>query len=342
MKILFLPGTYSGPAANFRYFQLKPSLIENNIQCYQIVLFPRRTFYLNNMFLNKLFSLIRIIHAVILIPILPFFDAVVSIRDILPNNRVFFLESLYRIFSRKYISDFDDTFFNGEKKNKAIHTIKNSSKVVVGNAYLADFVKRHNSNITIIPTVIDTNLFKAIDRPMINRHEIPIIVWTGSKGTREKHLPIIWPILDQLSSIFEFKFRVIADSSPFGHFKTDYETEFIKWDKDDPTNGLRDASIGIMPLVKEDFELGKCGFKLIQYGAVGLPSIATNWGVNNEIILDGVNGFLCDADDDWIDRLATLLNDTYLCKFQGINARQRVVEFYSLNVAIEKWIEVLK
>lgn len=344
IKLLFLPGTYTGPAASFRYFQLKNSFKKNDILCHNIVLFPKRTFSANSKIITKLSTIVRTIHALVLIPFLSRYDAVISIRDIVPNNKIFFLERLFLLFSKKFITDFDDTFFDGSRQNKAIYVLKNSSKVIVGNNYLANFAGQYNSNVYVIPTVIDTDLFKPIksDYSTSIQNKIPIIVWTGSKGTRERHLPLIYPILEVLSKKKQFKFRVIADSNPFDNLCLSYETEFIKWDADNPINGLPDSTVGIMPLIKEKFELGKCGFKLIQYGAVGLPSIATNWGVNNEIIIDGVNGFLCETDDDWIEKLSTLLNDPNLCKVQGKKARQRVVEYYSVDVAVEKWIEVLK
>lgn len=341
--VLFLLGNKNGPSSNFRYVQLKELMGVYNIKTFSVLIKPQRRTSSNYFFFRIILSLFRIINAVLLLPILPFFDAVVSIRDIVPNNKIQFIEKLYFLFSRQFITDFDDSFFLNDKKKKAIHTICNSSKVVVGNSHLASFVRIYNPNVFIIPTVVDTNIFKP-ENDFLNKKDIsqlPIIVWTGSKGTRELHLPLIYPVLNMLAERIKFKLRVIADKNPFENLNMNYETEFIYWDSCNPTRGLYDSTLGIMPLVKDEFELGKCGFKLIQYGAVGIPSVATNWGVNSEIIVHGFNGFLCDTDEDWLINISTLIQDSSLRSEMGNNARKNIVKHYSLETAVKKWVEVL-
>jgi hypothetical protein len=53
-----------------------------------------------------------------------------------------------------------------------------------------------------------------------------------------------------------------------------------------------------MPLLKNDFNLGKCGFKLIQYMAMGKPTISTPFEANKKIDRAGIN-FFAETNLDW-------------------------------------------
>jgi hypothetical protein len=66
--------------------------------------------------------------------------------------------------------------------------------------------------------------------------------------------------------------------------------------------------------------------------AVGMPAVASPVGVNREIIRDGDNGFLATTEDDWYTKLTALCRNAELREKIGANARQTVVDHYSLSV----------
>jgi len=90
--------------------------------------------------------------------------------------------------------------------------------------------------------------------------------------------------------------------------------------------------IGIMPLPDSPWARGKCGYKLIQYMACGLPVVASPVGVNRQIVEHGVNGFLAETDDEWREALATLVADPDLRRRMGAAGRKKVEADYSLQV----------
>ncbi len=104
------------------------------------------------------------------------------------------------------------------------------------------------------------------------------------------------------------------------------------WSEDTEVARRQDMDIGIMPLTDTPWARGKCGYKLIQYMACGLPVIASPVGVNAEIVEHGVNGFLATTEAEWREALVTLLRDPELRRKMGAEGRRKVEAQYSLQV----------
>ena len=69
-----------------------------------------------------------------------------------------------------------------------------------------------------------------------------------------------------------------------------------------------------MPLINNEWAEGKCGFKGLQYMALGIPAILSPVGVNNTIIQNGINGFLCSNEEEWKSQLIALFESSELRK----------------------------
>ena len=87
-----------------------------------------------------------------------------------------------------------------------------------------------------------------------------------------------------------------------------------------------------MPLDNSPWARGKCGYKLIQYMACGLPVVASPVGVNKDIIDHGINGFLVETDEEWYATIKRLMNDQDLRHQMGYAGREKVKNQYSLKV----------
>jgi glycosyltransferase involved in cell wall biosynthesis len=87
-----------------------------------------------------------------------------------------------------------------------------------------------------------------------------------------------------------------------------------------------------MPLPDTPWMRGKCGYKLIQYMACGLPVVASPVVVNAEIVTHGETGFLASSPAEWRSVLQTLINDPELRVRMGQAGRKRVERDYSLQV----------
>src|SRR5205807_6528705 len=87
---------------------------------------------------------------------------------------------------------------------------------------------------------------------------------------------------------------------------------------------VADADIGVSWLPDDPWSLGKCGLKVLQYMAAGLPVVANPVGVQAEIVRDGDTGFLAETPAQWVEAIGRLAGDPHLRVRMGRAARQRV------------------
>lgn len=113
--------------------------------------------------------------------------------------------------------------------------------------------------------------------------------------------------------------------------------EAVQWSNESEVAKICKFDVGIMPLPDEPWTRGKCGFKLIQYMACGLPVVASPVGVNADIVSDGVNGYLADTTDQWVNRLSRLASDHSLREGMGQEGRKLVEEQYCLQATAQRW-----
>ena len=123
---------------------------------------------------------------------------------------------------------------------------------------------------------------------------------------------------------------------------TELEVEFVSWTLKTSIASLHSFDIGLMPLENTPWNRGKCGLKLIEYLAVGIPAVASPVGVNSEIIRDGETGFLASNTADWQKNLACLIEDQELRAHLGHSGRQHVEEHYSIQAVLPHLISVLE
>ena len=116
----------------------------------------------------------------------------------------------------------------------------------------------------------------------------------------------------------------------------------IEWSEATEVGELQRLSIGIMPVLDKPFQRGKCGYKLIQYMACGLPVVASPVGVNSEIVRPGLNGALADTPEEWLAALAQLADDPALRTRLGGEGRKRVEDRYSLQAQAPRLISILQ
>jgi glycosyltransferase involved in cell wall biosynthesis len=245
------------------------------------------------------------------------------------------------------VLDYDDAIFHGYdlNKSKLIRRIlgdkidrlmQNSTLVIAGNAYLAKRAKESLAyRVQILPTVIDLNKYSSKDYQADN-DSIPSLVWIGSPSTIH-YLGTLENSLRELSLNFKFKLVVIGSSISLPGVMV----EVVAWSEESENSNIMKCDIGIMPLIDSPWERGKCGYKIIQYMASGLPVVASNIGANSTIIENGRSGFLVDTTEEWVSVLSRLLVAPRLREQMGGAGRKIVEERFCVQRTGPKLVEHL-
>lgn len=277
------------------------------------------------------------------------YDTVFVHREAAPLGPPVFEWVIAKMWGKKMIYDFDDAIWipNTTAENKLVSYFKAfwkvekicrwSSVVTAGNNFLASYAKQSGAkNIVYLPTVVDTQ-GRYIAKEVPAKKELPVVGWTGSHSTL-KYLDELLPVLQDLEKEVDFKFLVIANKNPELPLKN---FEFIKWNTDTEIEDLQKINIGVMPLTADKWSEGKCGFKLIQYMALGIPAVASPVGVNKDIVTNAVNGYLCSDTSGWKEKLLLLLKDADLRKKIGDVSVHTIIENYSIKSQEEKFLKLV-
>lgn len=262
-------------------------------------------------------------------------------RECLPVGPPFIEWILAKILRKKIIYDFDDAIWlsNTSAENKAIAFLKWHRKVAsickwswkisCGNSFLASYAIQFNKNVVVNPTTIDTINLHNPSRFIIEKKSNPVIIgWTGTQSTLPYIISLI-PILQKLEQQFPDQFRllIIANKDPKLSLKF---VDYLKWSIKTEIQDLSKMDIGLMPLTDDIWAKGKCGFKALQYMALEIPTIVSPVGVNNEIIKNGIDGYLCKTETEWLRVLTQLIEDKNLRKGIGSAGRKKITSNYSV------------
>lgn len=257
-------------------------------------------------------------------------------REAAPIGYPLFEWIIAKVWRKKIIYDFDDAIWltNTSAQNALVAKVKFHQKtalicqwaykVSVGNEYLGDYARQFNTQVIYNPTTIDTRHLHNRTNPQDNKKLI--VGWTGSHSTLP-YLDFLEPVIQKLEANYDFEFWVIANQAP----RLDIKSLVYKpWNKTTEIDDLLQFNIGVMPLSDDKWAKGKCGFKALQYMALGIPPLVSPVGVNTRIVTHQKNGFVCQSPEDWYKALAQLLGSAPLRKELGTEARKTIENHYSV------------
>jgi len=206
--------------------------------------------------------------------------------------------------------------------------------VVSGNEYLAEMFRARGKAVTVLPTCVDPTHYR------VKQHEAGSavsVVWIGSRST----LPYLCEQIPALEGaalrVLGLRLITIADQTIVN---ARLPVQHIAWSVDDEATSLGQGDIGIAPTPDDRWTRGKCGFKIIQYMASGLPVIASPVGANAQIVTPQT-GLLATTRQEWMDAIVKLASDVQLRRTMGAAGRERVEQEYSLPRAADTWANLL-
>lgn len=258
---------------------------------------------------------------------------------------------LERILGRgliPYIVDYDDAIFHRYDRHalqwvrfflgKKIDAVMRNARIVIaGNTYLSEKAIQSGSKwVESLPTVVDTTRYHL--KPSGNS-PVFTIGWVGSPTTAA-YLEPLYAVLGRLNQHSKIRFILV------GGYPKDIPgalpVECRPWSEETEAVQMLDFDVGIMPIPDEPWAYGKCGYKLIQYMACGLPVVASRVGANVQIVKDGVNGYLAATDKQWEQALFSLWENPELRRAMGSQGRREVEAHYSLQVVAPRLANLIK
>lgn len=207
--------------------------------------------------------------------------------------------------------------------------------VVAGNEYLADIFRKQGCTASVLPTVVDPSHYQCkLHQPT----DTPRLVWIGSHSTIGYLELVREALADAVKHIPGLRLTVIADRT--------WETaplpvDFVAWSAEGEAAALASGDIGIAPTPDDRWTRGKCGFKIIQAMAAGLPVVASPVGANAVIVRDGLTGFLANTPTEWTARLVELSQHARQRAEFGATGRRDVWSIYNVALAVDYWARLL-
>jgi len=213
--------------------------------------------------------------------------------------------------------------------------------VTCGNRGIAEYVSAQGATARIIPTVVDTDIFKPVSAAVIR--DPPVLGWIGTHSTFP-YLESIFPVLSDLAQSHRFRLKVVGA----GQQKVSIpgvEVANSNWQMDREVADFQSIDIGLYPIdasLYAGWAAGKSGFKAVQYMAVGVPYVATPVGGSAEIGEEGTTHLFATSNDEWHDALDKLLADTDRRQAMGNAGRLHVLEHYGVEAQADKLAEALQ
>lgn len=274
------------------------------------------------------------------------FDLAIVYGDLLP-----FLPSWLEHLQLKipFIYDFDDAFFLkyrpgrlrlfqsllGDKSDRLMAA---AVAVTAGNTGLAGYASRFNSNVSLLPSVVDTDHFCLADPAYVERSGKTFTVgWIGSPSTAP-YLDIVRQPLQELARDRPLRFVVVGGAAPA---ISGVEVIEEPWSLKHEVSLIQRFDVGIMPLPDNPWTRGKCAYKIIQCMSCAVPVIASPVGANVEVVPPEC-GMQAESSEQWLASFRHLSDDLELRRKMGTAARQWVEHRYSLRSALPMLIGVIR
>lgn len=275
--------------------------------------------------------------------------------DVLFFQRVLFpapTPALLRWMQARIVYDFDDAIFTTDVTEQSLVNrivrwrnsrglpamLRASAHAVVENDYTRAYAERYCPCVSAITGPIDTDRHRPPAVPKSKNSRVTL-GWIGSPTT-EKYLEMIRGPLKQVGRRFPDARLVLVGASAFE--VAGLPTERRRWDLDREVADLQTFDVGLMPLPDDEWTRGKGGYKLLQYMAVGVPTVTSPVGINRILVSDGVDGFLATSEEEWTDRLCCLIQDADLRNRMGAEGRRKMERDYALSVSAGRLIKILQ
>ena len=247
--------------------------------------------------------------------------------------------TLERVAGKKRLLDVDDAIWLPYKTDFSAPIARQCNGVIAGNRFLVEHYERAGARVWLVPTSVDTRVWKPPDRQAGRPWTIG---WIGSWSNLRFLYDIEDPLAQFLDEHSETRLLIMCDRRPSFKEIPDDKWLFQQWSIENEVRMVQQMDVGLMPLDDSEMSRGKCGFKMLSYMAVGLPVIVTPVGVNQEILGYDEVGFAATSASDWYDALERLFTESDRDRRMGKAGRRVVEEHYSVTANAPKLAEIFR
>lgn len=201
---------------------------------------------------------------------------------------------------------------------------------------LKDVYSQFCDNIYVLPNSIDFDIWDNLKRNKINDGNIRI-GWAGGIH-HYSDLKEIWPVIKTIIELYpnvEFHYMNIRPDFLEGQPRCIWHPGKHLEEYPQALADL-DIHIGIAPIVKNKFNMGKSNLKWLEYSALGIPTVATDWAPYMAI-RHAETGFKARSDKEWLQILKRLIKDEFLRKQVGMSAYQDVKKNFNAKTNARLW-----
>jgi glycosyltransferase involved in cell wall biosynthesis len=219
------------------------------------------------------------------------------------------------------------------KAPKALLAAQLADRVIAGNPILADWATQHNSDVIVIPSCVAPDYYRRKSDYGVG--DPPRIGWIGS-ANQEVQLRLVSPALQEVHRRTGARLTLIGTRQPrLGDLESLIDR--VEWSEAVQHDLLAEFDVAIFPLASDAYSRGKCGYKLLQYGAAGTPAVASPVGVNEQILFElGLPA--ATGNDEWVDAILELLTAPADERAEmGRRAREVTAERYSYDAWLPQW-----
>jgi glycosyltransferase involved in cell wall biosynthesis len=243
------------------------------------------------------------------------------------------------------VFDFDDAIYLGpggvedrQRRRTFESVVAVADHLVAGNHHLARVAGRPDVT-TVIPSVVDTDIY--VPAPARRVTDELVVGWMGTASNFPSLRLALPSLVRAVETLPRARVRIVSNAE-LPEWAGHPRVEQWRWNEAGELRALQSFDVGLMPLDDTELTRGKCGFKMIQYMAVGVPVLSSAVGANIDIFEGSGAGALVRPGDDWGEKLLGLLASRERFRELGLAGRAHAVRHYSVASVIDRYVRIFE
>ncbi|MFQ5863153.1 MAG: glycosyltransferase [Candidatus Brocadiales bacterium] len=257
-----------------------------------------------------------------------------------------------KLEGKKVVYELDDNIFKypnsveyvkkglQEETLSAIRIIRSSDAVTTSTEAIAETIRELvDTPVHVLPNQID---FTDTEHLRFSTEKQLSVGWAGGHY-HVQDLGLVEPALEKILEKYSEIVLIMYGACPKGLYARQKTRIFLQ-----PFMPLEEFhfwmaafrfDIGIAPLHKTEFAKSRSNLRLLQYAAMKIPIVASNYGEYGNALSNGLAGLTAE-DDQWADRISYLIEHPEERKKLGEAAYDYVRENYAVEKNIDRWSAV--